>query len=55
LKTWQLCGTLIGISGKHGAFEPSYLALFRSGELKRRAEALEARLAACDICPRKAV
>jgi putative pyruvate formate lyase activating enzyme len=35
------------------AFEPSYLALFRSGELKRRAEALEARLAACDICPRK--
>ena len=34
-------------------FEPSYLALYRSGELKRRAEALEARLAACDICPRK--
>jgi putative pyruvate formate lyase activating enzyme len=33
-------------------FEPSYLALFRSGELKRRAQALEARLAACDICPR---
>jgi putative pyruvate formate lyase activating enzyme len=34
-------------------FEPSYLALYRSGELKRRAEELEARLAACDICPRK--
>jgi putative pyruvate formate lyase activating enzyme len=34
-------------------FEPSYLALYRSGELKRRAEVLEARLAACDICPRK--
>jgi len=33
-------------------FEPSYLALFNSGELKRRAAALEARLAACDICPR---
>ena len=34
-------------------FEPGYLALYRSGELKRRAEALEARLASCDICPRK--
>ena len=33
-------------------FEPGYLALYRSGELKRRAEALEARLACCDICPR---
>jgi len=33
-------------------FEPGYLALYRSGELERRAEALEARLSACDICPR---
>ena len=33
--------------------EPGYLALFRSGELKRRAEALEQRLANCDICPQK--
>ncbi len=33
--------------------EPGYIALYRSGELKRRAEALEARLAACDICPRE--
>jgi putative pyruvate formate lyase activating enzyme len=32
--------------------EPGYLALYRSGELKRRVEALEARLGACDICPR---
>ncbi len=32
-------------------FEPAYLSLFRSGELARRAEALEARLAHCDICP----
>jgi putative pyruvate formate lyase activating enzyme len=32
--------------------EPGYIALYRSGELKRRVEALEARLAACDICPR---
>jgi len=35
------------------AIEPGYIALFRSGELERRAEALEARLASCDICPRK--
>ena len=34
-------------------FEPGYLALYRSGELARRAEALEARLAECDICPRE--
>ncbi len=34
-------------------FEPGYIALYRSGELKRRADALEARLAACDICPRE--
>lgn len=32
--------------------EPSYLALYRSGELERRAEMLEMRLASCDICPR---
>ena len=34
-------------------FEPSYLSLYRSGELQCRAEALEARLETCDICPRK--
>jgi putative pyruvate formate lyase activating enzyme len=34
-------------------FEPRYIALYRSGELKRRAEALETRLASCDICPRE--
>ena len=33
-------------------FEPAYLALYRSGELKHRAEALEARLECCGICPR---
>ncbi len=33
--------------------EPGYISLYRSGELSRRAEALEARLASCDICPRK--
>jgi len=35
------------------SFEPGYIALYRSGELKRRAEALEARLVSCDICPRE--
>jgi putative pyruvate formate lyase activating enzyme len=34
-------------------FEPAYLALYRSGELERRAKALEERLAVCDICPRE--
>jgi putative pyruvate formate lyase activating enzyme len=33
--------------------EPGYLGLYRSGELERRAKALEARLAECDICPRE--
>jgi putative pyruvate formate lyase activating enzyme len=33
--------------------EPLYTALHRSGELERRAQALEARLASCDICPRE--
>ena len=32
---------------------PGYIALYRSAELKHRAEALEARLSACDICPRE--
>ena len=34
-------------------FEPEYISLYRSGELERRAEALEARLESCDICPRE--
>lgn len=33
--------------------EPGYIALYRSGELERRAEVLEARLSSCDICPRE--
>jgi len=33
--------------------EPSYLRLYRSGELEHRAEALEMQLASCDICPRE--
>jgi putative pyruvate formate lyase activating enzyme len=34
-------------------YEPGYLALYRSGELERRVQSLEARLAKCDICPRE--
>ena len=34
-------------------FEPGYIALYRSGELERRVERLEARLGECDICPRE--
>lgn len=33
--------------------EPGYLSIYRSGEMKRRAEALTARLISCDICPRE--
>ncbi len=36
-----------------GTVEPGYISLYRSGELERRARALEARLASCDICPRE--
>jgi putative pyruvate formate lyase activating enzyme len=32
---------------------PHYIELFKSGELKKRADILESRLLACDICPRK--
>ena len=33
--------------------EPGYIALYRSGELERRAEVLEAGLLSCDLCPRE--
>ncbi len=33
--------------------EPGYVSLYNTGELGRRAEALERRLASCDICPRE--
>jgi len=36
-----------------GAVEPGYIALYQSGELERRAEALEARLGSCTLCPRE--
>jgi len=35
------------------SMESSYIALYYSGELERRAHALEVRLASCDICPRE--
>jgi putative pyruvate formate lyase activating enzyme len=34
------------------AFEPAYLALYRSGELQRRADAARASLSQCCVCPR---
>ncbi len=34
-------------------FRLGYIDLYYSGELERRAERLEARLASCDICPRE--
>ncbi len=43
---------MYGIIGIHG-MEPSYLELYRSGELESRAETLERQLASCDICPRE--
>jgi putative pyruvate formate lyase activating enzyme len=36
-----------------GRVKPGYIVLYQSGELERRAEALEARLSSCDICPRE--
>jgi len=36
-----------------GMIEPGYIDIFESGELEKRAGRLEARLASCDICPRK--
>ena len=33
--------------------EPCYISFYRTGELERRAQELEARLASCDICPRE--
>lgn len=33
--------------------QPRYISLYHSGELKQRAEALEARLISCNICPRQ--
>lgn len=35
-----------------GQFEPAYLALHKSGELKRRADQLWQRMECCDLCPR---
>jgi putative pyruvate formate lyase activating enzyme len=40
-----------GESGGAGEHRASYLALLESGELARRVEALEAMLAACNVCP----
>ncbi len=39
--------------GKAGPFEPAYLALHRSGELKRRGEELWDVMRRCRLCPRE--
>jgi len=39
--------------GEQHRSQPGYISLYRSGELARRAERLEARLASCDLCPRQ--
>lgn len=36
----------------HAEFQPAYLALHKSGELKRRADQLWSRMEQCDLCPR---
>ena len=42
------------LSANIGAeFEPAYLRLHRSGELKRRGESLRERMKKCDLCPRE--
>lgn len=38
---------------KPGSFEPSYYALHRSGELKKRGIALWKRMKSCNLCPRQ--
>jgi len=35
------------------SFRPSYIDLYRSGELKERLDRLKEKLESCDICPRK--
>ncbi len=47
------CFDKMRLKNKVKLFEPGYIALYRSGELERRVEALEARLGSCDICPRE--
>jgi len=37
---------------KNNKFTPSYISLYESGELERRANILKSRLVKCDICPR---
>jgi len=41
----------IALNGEPMAFIPSYKALYDTGDLHRRADVLEEKLAACSICP----
>ncbi len=40
-------------NGAEVVWEPAYIVLHRSGELKKRAEKLWAKLEVCDLCPRR--
>src|SRR5258708_5306320 len=40
------------MGNKSGTREPGYFGLLRSGELRRRVDALEALLGRCTVCPR---
>jgi putative pyruvate formate lyase activating enzyme len=43
-----------GLAGKpSGAFEPSYIKLHRSGELRERGRKLWSLMEACELCPRR--
>jgi len=47
------CGPSVGNARVKAGFEPSYLALHRSGELRTRADELWGMLADCRLCPRQ--
>jgi len=50
VKGWTAVDSRFFIPSKE--FEPAYMALFRSGELHRRAELAVQKLADCHVCPR---
>ena len=46
-------GPAAGVANADNGFEPGYVALHRTGELKRRGERLWDRMRACQLCPRR--
>lgn len=47
------CSYKMKNDSKNNSYEPSFLKLHKSGELKKRADDLWNRMESCDICPRK--